>query len=135
MLASAVGGLQRNAAGAECRPDLHDDAAVARPHPGQDRHRAVHEPEVGHLGDPPELLGRGLFERGEHRREGHVDPYVDRAEGVLDLRRRGVHLGEVRHVGRDGEGDPAVPLHVADGAFQAGLAARDERDAVSALGE
>jgi hypothetical protein len=135
VLTAAVGGLKRNAAGAERGPDLHDDAPVARPHPGQGGHGAVHEPQVGHLGDPPELLGRGLGERGENRGERHVDPHVDRPEGGFDLLGRTVDLGKIRHVGRYGESGPAGPLDVTDGAFQPGAATRDQRDAVPAPGE
>jgi hypothetical protein len=72
MLASAISGLQRNAAFAKGRADLNDDAVVARPHPAQSRHGAVHEPQVCHVGDAPEFLRRGLREWGEHRSERHV---------------------------------------------------------------
>jgi hypothetical protein len=108
---------------------------VARPHPGQGRHGAVHETEIGHLGDPPELLRGRLRERGEHRGERHVDPHVDRAERVFYLRGRPVEDGKVRHVGRHGQRGPAGPLDVANGAFQARAAACDQRDTVSALAE
>jgi len=135
VLASAVSGLQRDAARPERRAHLHDDAAVARPHPGQGHHGAVHEPEVGDLGHPPELLGRGLREGGEHGGERHVDPHVDRAQGLFDLLGGGFDLGEVRHVRRDGKGRPSCPLHVTHGAVQAGLTARDQPDLGPALGE
>ena len=47
VLGAAVGRLQRDAALAERRADLHDRAAVARPHPGQRGHGAVDVAEVG----------------------------------------------------------------------------------------
>ena len=135
VLGAAVGGLQRDAALPQRRPDLHDRPAIARPHPGQRRHRAVHEAQVGHLGDPAELLRGDLGERGEHRGEGHVDPDIDGSEGVLYLLRGRIHLGEIGDVRRDGERPAARPLHVARRAFQARLTARDQPDAVPALGE
>jgi hypothetical protein len=135
VLAAAVGGLQRDAARAEGRAHLDDDTVVARPHPGQRGHGAVHEAEVGNLGDPPELLGGGLRERGEDRGERHVDPHVDRAERLLDLLSGRLDLGVVRHVGRQGEGHPALALHVAHSPLQTRVATCDQPDAVPALGE
>ncbi len=126
VLGAAVGGLQRDAALAQRGPDLHDRPAVARPHPGQRRHRAVDEAQVSHLGDPAELLRGDLGERGEHRGEGHVDPHVDGSEGVLYLLRGRIHLGEIGDVRRDGERPAARPLHVARRAFQARLTACDQ---------
>ena len=78
VLGAAVRPLQRDAAVGQGRADLDDRAAVARQHPAQGRPGAVDEAEVGHLGDPLELLGLDVDEPGEHRGEGDVDPDVDR---------------------------------------------------------
>ena len=97
--------------------------------------RAVHEAEVGHLGDAPELLRGDLVEGREHRGEGDVDPYVDRPEcrlggvgGLLDL----VGVGDV-----DGEreGAPAELLDFRRGRVEPGFAAGEQGDAGAAPGE
>ena len=87
VLGAAVGALQGDAPVGQRRADLDDRAAVAREHPAQGGAGAVHEAEVGHLGDPLELLGLDVDEPGEHRREGDVHPDVDLPELLLDLRR------------------------------------------------
>ena len=132
VLGPAIGGLQRDAALAERRPDLDDHAAIPRPHPGQRSHRAVHEPQVAHLGDPPELFGGDLGEWREHRGERHVHPYVDRPEGLLDLPGGRVHLAGIGHVGRDRVGDPAGCGHVLGRPAQAFFATGDEPDLCAA---
>ena len=60
VLGAAVGRLQRDGAVAERRADLHDGPAVAGAHAVQRGHRAVHEAEVAHLGDPAELSAADL---------------------------------------------------------------------------
>ena len=95
----------------------------------------MHEPEVAHLGHPPELLGGDVAEGREHRGERHVHPHVDRPEELLDLPRGCGDLIVVDHVGADGERLAAGLLHVARRAVQAGLTASDQGDAGAALPE
>ena len=99
VLGSAVGRLQGNAAITERGTDLHDRPLPAQPHPGQRGHGAVHETEVADLGDPAELLGGDLGERGEHRGERDIDPDIDRAEELFHLPGGVVDLRVVGHVG------------------------------------
>jgi hypothetical protein len=109
VLGPAVRGLQGDRPVAERGAALDDRAPVAGPHAGQRRHRAVHEPQVAHLGDPAELLRLDLPERREHRGEGDVHPHVDRAEPVLRL--PGRPLGAVLEKRRDqGVLGPEVPV-------------------------
>ena len=68
VLGAAVRGLQRDAAVGQRRADLHDRAAVARPHPPQRGHRAVDVAEVGHLGDPLELVRADVVETARRPR-------------------------------------------------------------------
>ena len=82
------------------------------------------KPEVGHLGDPLELLGLDVDEPGEHRGEGDVDPDVDLAQLLLDpvghlVDGRGVcGVDDVRR------GRVAARLDVTTGAVQAASSSR-----------
>ena len=132
VLGAAVGRLQRDAALPERGTDLHDRAGVARPHPRQRHHGAVHEPEVADLGDPAELLRGDLRERCEHRGERHVDPDVDGAERRLDLGGGLVQLRVVGDVGRHRERLAAGLGHILRGTVQASLPAGDQPHAGAA---
>ena len=78
---------------------------------------------------------RDLGERGEHRRERDVDPHVDGTVGLFDLRGGGVDLVVVGDIGGDAQRLAAGGLDVVGGAGKAGLAAGQQRDAVTARGE
>ena len=135
VLGAAVGGLQRDRPVAEGGADLDDRAAVPWPHPRKRDHRAVHEPQVADLGDPPELIRLDLPERREDRGERHVHPDVDRAEPVLRLLGRPLDGVEVGHVGRDGQRAAARALHRVGRRREAVLAPRDQHHVRAATPE
>jgi len=62
----------------------------------------MHVAEVGHLGDPAELLGRGLGHRRQHRRHGVVDPDLDRPELFFDAGGCRFDRPGVGNIDRDG---------------------------------
>ena len=134
-LGAAVGGLQRDGTVGERRADLHDDAAVARDHAPERRHRPVDGSEVGHLGRAPELLRRHVDEPREHGRHRVVHPDVDRAELAFAPLGRGLDLSVVGHVGLDDDRRPAERLDLATRLVEPLDAPRDEAHARSAAGE
>jgi hypothetical protein len=96
---------------------------------------AVDEAEIGHPGDPLELLGLDVDEAREHRGEGDVDPDVDLAQLLLDPAGHlveGCRVRGVDGVRRDGA---AVGLGLAPGALEPALAAGQQRDGVATGGE
>jgi len=103
VLGAAVRGLQGNPSVRERRADLHNRPAVTRQHPLERRLRPPHSAEVRHPRRPFVFACRDVLEEVEHGRHRVVDPYVDRAEPLLDRRGRavdGVELGDVRKVHR-----------------------------------
>ncbi|BCI91289.1 hypothetical protein NIIDMKKI_64950 [Mycobacterium kansasii] len=119
----AVDGLQRNRAVAQRRPDLNDRAPIAGPHAAQRRHGAPDEAQISHVRRATVFVGSDLVERGEHRSERHIDPYVDPTESALHLLGRGIDLVEAGDVGRYRQGLPAGLLHLRRRRIQPGLAA------------
>jgi len=131
----AIGRLQRDAAIGERRAHLHDDAAAARAHRAQRRHGPVHEPQIGDLGDPPELVRAHLPHRREHRGHGVVHPHVDGSERLLDLRRRREQLVGVGNVGRGAEGRGAQFLDLAPHVLEGLRVAGDQAELGAGAGE
>src|SRR5215217_8212022 len=103
VLATAVGRLERDASVGERGPDLNDRAAISRPHAAQRGLGAPNEAEVDDLGRAPELIGLDVPGEREDRRHRAVDPYVDRAELLLDGCRGRLYRLGIRHVRRDGQ--------------------------------
>src|SRR5580658_10073787 len=91
----------------------------------------MHIAEVAHLGDPRELLRADFPEGRKHRCEGHVHPYVDGPEGLLDQLRRRLDLGELGNVGGNYQGMPTEELHLLQSTLQARLPPRHEADTIS----
>src|SRR6201994_1085993 len=112
VLGPAVGSLQRDTAVGQGRADVDDGAGVAGPHPVQRGHRAVDVAQVADLGDPLVLGGRDVLELGEDRGEGHVDPHVDGAEGLLGLFGGRFDLVRVGGVGGNRQGGATPGLDV-----------------------
>jgi hypothetical protein len=135
VLGAAVGGLQRDPAVGQRRADLDDRPVVARDHPLQGGHRAVHLAEVGHLGRAAELLGRDLVDRREDRGHRVVDPHVDRPELGGDAVGGGVDLGRVGDVGGDGQRAPPLAAHLVRRGLEAVLVAGQQGDVVAAARE
>ena len=127
-LGAAVRGLQRDGPVGERRPHLHHRAVVARHHPVQRRHGAVHGAEVGHLRRPAELIGIDVDELREHGRHGVVHPHVDGTELAFGLLCRRLDRGGVGDVGRDHQRVTAQVVDLASGVTQAVLAAGEKRD-------
>ena len=109
---AAVGGLQWNRADTQRRAHLHDRAAVAGAHPAQRCHRAVHTTQVGDLGDAAELVRVDLVERHEYRREGVVDPHVDRPDLAFDTVGHRVDRTGVGHIQFDSSRRAAGPSNL-----------------------
>jgi hypothetical protein len=128
VLRPAVRRLERDAPVRERRADLNDRSAVARRHPPHRRHRPPHVAEVRHLGRAPKLLGRDIEEPREDRGHRVVHPHVDRPELVLDQGCRLLDRLVVRHIERERERLRSTAFHLSARAFEAVLAARDERD-------
>jgi hypothetical protein len=135
MLGAAIRRLQRDAAGAERRADLHEDTAIAFAHSLQRGHGPVHEAEVAPLGDPPELGGTDVGERREYRGECHLHPHVDWPELGFHAARRGLDVIEARDIGRQRQWPTAGRGHHGGGGVQSGLPARNKSDVRPALSE
>jgi hypothetical protein len=67
-----------------------------------------------------------LAEGGEYRREGNIDPHIDRTECFFEPGRCGVHLVEVRHVGLNRECLATFPLNLVSDPVEAQLSSGDE---------
>lgn len=135
VLGPAVGRLEWDAAPGKGRSDLHDGAGVAGHHAAQRSQRAVDRAEVGDLCHPFELIGRNILHPGEHRGHGVVDPDVDRAELLFDLRGRAVDLLGVGHIGAYRQRPSATGLDVAYGRVESRLATCEQSDAGTGPGE
>src|ERR1035438_3807896 len=120
MLRTAVRRLQRNAAVAQRGSDLHDGAMISGLHPIQRHSGAVDETEITHFGDSTELARLDLGEGGEYRREGDIDPDVDRTQCNFELGSRSVHLVEICDVNLNGKCLSTGLLDLVGGAVEAG---------------
>ena len=92
--------------------------------------------EVGDLGDPQELLRRALPQLGEHGGHGDVDPDVDLAELLLDLRARRPRAASASatSAGATQARRPGL-AHLGGGGLEPDAAAGDQADVVAAGGE
>lgn len=135
VLGGAVGRLQRDAAPAQRRADLHDRPAVARAHHVQRGEVAVDAAEVRHLGDAPEVLRGGIAHLAQDGGHRVVDPDIDRAELALDAV-RGLHDaiggGDVE---RQDERPPAGRFDIAPRALEPGPSTGDQPHVIALLRE
>lgn len=117
------------------RAHIDDHSAVSRAHVVECHASAVHLPEVGDLGDPPERIGVRLPERLERADECDVDPQPDRSQLGLDLLCRGLHGAEVGDVRRNAEPAAAHGFDLPHCRLQPGAAASQHRDVPAAVSQ
>src|SRR5579883_156496 len=91
--------------------------------------------KIDHFGDALIVIWCHLLRRREDRGHGIIDPDIDGAEGFLDLGSSGLDLPGVRNIGWDDERLASQRLDLAACAFQPGLAACQQTNIRSSLGE
>lgn len=91
--------------------------------------------KIGHIRDPPKLLGRHVHEFGKDANKGVVDPYVDGSELLFDFSCRTVEGLLVGHVDLDDERLATCLFYFSPSGLEAVCAAGKERNMCALLGK